>query len=57
VCYANFWGNYLTPKAEDSRFATLLLDYGANPNARASVRKVDPNTHVPYDYRDVAPLS
>ncbi|MEO8623361.1 MAG: ankyrin repeat domain-containing protein, partial [bacterium] len=57
VCYANFWGNYLSPKAEDSPFATLLLDYGANLNARASVRKVDPNTHVTYDYRDATPLS
>lgn len=37
VCYANFWGNY-QGGAADSRFARLLLDRGADPDARASLR-------------------
>ena len=37
VCYANFWGNY-RGGSDDSPFARLLLDHGANPNARASLR-------------------
>lgn len=37
VCYANFWGNYRGGSA-DPAFARLLLDHGANPNARASLR-------------------
>jgi hypothetical protein len=56
VCYANFWDNY-RGESRESPFARLLLDHGANPNARASVRKVDPNTHETYEYRDVTPLA
>ena len=37
VCYANFWGNYRGGPAE-APFAALLLDHGADPNARASLR-------------------
>ena len=37
VCYANFWGNY-RGGSDDSPFARLLVDHGANPNARASLR-------------------
>lgn len=37
VCYANFWGNY-RGDAVDSPFARLLLDRGADPDARASLR-------------------
>lgn len=37
VCYANFWGNYRGGSAE-SPFARLLLDRGADPNRRASLR-------------------
>jgi hypothetical protein len=44
VSYPNFWGNYTGgwhyrgPPA-DSPFARLLLDHGADPNARASLRE------------------
>lgn len=55
VCYANFWGNYRGDSA-DSPLARLLLEHGAAPNARASIRKVDPNSHVAYEYRDVSPI-
>jgi hypothetical protein len=56
VCYANFWDNY-RGESTDSPFARLLLERGANPNARASIRKVDPNTHAIHDYSDVTPIS
>jgi len=45
---------------QDAPFARLLLDQGADPNARASLRK---QLHPGYDedtmheYRDVTPLS
>ena len=43
----------------DAEFARLLLDHGADPNARASLRKrlrfiADDSMH---EYRDVTPLS
>jgi Ankyrin repeat len=56
VCYANFWGNY-HGDATDSPFARLLLERGADPNARASVRKVDHNSRIVYEYRDVTPIA
>lgn len=37
VCYANFWDNF-RGVAGDGHFARLLLDHGADPNARASLR-------------------
>jgi hypothetical protein len=37
VCYANFWDNYRRESGE-SPFARLLLDHGAQPNHRASLR-------------------
>jgi hypothetical protein len=46
--------------APDAPFTRLLLDHGANPNARASLRKeVHPGYEVPgmHEYRDVTPLS
>jgi ankyrin repeat protein len=44
---------------QDGAFARLLLDHGANPNARAHLRKrlrfvPDDSTH---EYRDVTPLA
>lgn len=39
VCFANFWGNY-RGQSSDPSFARLLLERGANPNARASLREV-----------------
>jgi ankyrin repeat protein len=44
---------------EDAEFARLLLDHGADPNARASLRKElrgvdDESLH---EYRDVTPLA
>jgi len=43
----------------DDAFARLLLDHGANPNARASLRKAlrfvpDETLH---EYRDVTPIA
>jgi hypothetical protein len=43
---------------QDAAFARLLLDHGADPNARASIRKqlrfvADETMH---EYRDVTPL-
>ena len=59
VSQPNRFANY--GRNEDSaRFTRLLLDHGANPNARASLRK---QLHPGYgpdtlrEYRDVTPLS
>jgi hypothetical protein len=50
---------YRVGRRRDDAFARLLLDRGANPNARASIRKrlrfvPDESMH---EYRDVTPLS
>jgi ankyrin repeat protein len=50
---------YLCGRQRDPAFARLLLDHGADPNARASLRKqlrfvADESMH---EYRDVTPLS
>jgi ankyrin repeat protein len=50
---------YLCGRQRDAAFARLLLDHGADPNARASLRKqlrfvADESMH---EYRDVSPLS
>jgi len=47
---------YASPKPGDDPFARLLLDAGADPNARASLRS---SMHVDtvYEYQDVTPLS
>jgi hypothetical protein len=59
VSQPNFWMNYgRQPQA--APFTELLLDHGADPNARASLRK---QLHPGYgedtlhDYRDVTPIS
>jgi hypothetical protein len=59
VSQPNFWMNY-TGKPQEAPFTQLLLDHGANPNARASLRKqlhpgYGPDTM--HEYRDVTPLS
>jgi hypothetical protein len=50
---------YRTSLRRDDAFARLLLDHGADPNVRASLRKrlrfVDDETM--HEYRDVTPLS
>jgi len=59
VSQPNFWMNY-GHRPQQARFAQLLLDHGADPNARATIRKQmhpgygDDNL---YEYRDVTPLS
>ena len=63
VSQPNFWMNHLgSPKV--APFTQLLLDHGANPNARASLRKklhpgYGPKYDVEntYEYRDITPLS
>ncbi len=61
VCYANFWGNY-RGSASESPMAKLLLEHGANPNARASMREqlLDGNPYSPTgfrEHRDITPLA
>lgn len=63
VSQPNFWMNY-GGQAQGAPFTQLLLDHGANPNARASLRKklhpgYGPKYDVDtvYEYRDVTPLS
>lgn len=59
VSQPNFWTN--RAGTDDARFTRLLLDRGADPNARASLRK---QLHLGYgwgadtrhEYRDVTPL-
>jgi hypothetical protein len=58
VAQPHFWVNHLK-KPDDARFTRLLLDHGADPNARASLRKklhpgYGPDTM--HEYRDVTPL-
>jgi len=62
VSQPNFWMNY-QGGAQVAPFAELLLAHGANPNARASLRKqLHPGYAPKYDlalheYRDITPLS
>lgn len=65
VCYANFWVNYRggwahSRKPQDSPFARLLLERGANPNARASIRErvYSDGRHVETrEHRDITPIA
>jgi ankyrin repeat protein len=67
VSYPNFWMNYAggwarDRKPEDPRFARLLLDAGADPNARASLRErvMEGNPYVlreVREHRDLTPLA
>jgi hypothetical protein len=59
VSQPNFWMNYQR-RPQVAPFTQLLLDRGAEPNVRASLRKqlhpgYGPDT--PHEYRDVTPLS
>jgi ankyrin repeat protein len=59
VSQHNFWVNYGKGQPDDARFTRLLLDRGANPNARASLRHRFEDGHGGgplRDYRDVTPL-
>jgi Ankyrin repeat len=58
VSYPNFMANFKGER-DDAPFARLLLDHGANPNARASLRKqlADGEDRTMHEYRDVTPLS
>jgi hypothetical protein len=62
VSQPNFWMNY-GGKPQVAPFAELLLDHGADPNARASLRKqLHPGYGPKFDvevheYHDVTPLS
>jgi len=59
VSQPNFWVNH-QHKPDEAAFTRLLLDHGADPNARASLRK---QLHPGYgedtlhEYRDVTPRS
>ena len=55
VSAPNFWMNY-GRRPEEAPFTRLLLDRGADPNARASLRKqMEPGGEV-FAFRDVTPL-
>ena len=63
VSQPNFWMNYNNGR-QVARFTKLLLDHGANPNARASLRKqLHPgygpkyDVQTRYEYRDVTPIA
>ena len=63
VSQPNFWMNYLK-QPQAAPFTQLLLDHGADPNIRASLRKkLHPgyapryDTDTTYEYRNVTPLS
>jgi ankyrin repeat protein len=63
VSQPNFWMNY-QKRPQEAPFTQLLLDHGADPNARASLRKqlhpgYEPESDVAtmHEYRDVTPLS
>jgi hypothetical protein len=55
VSYPNWWKNYGKTQ-DDAAFTRLLLDHGADPNTRASLRKQQGNG-VMHEHRDVTPLS
>jgi ankyrin repeat protein len=62
VSQPNFWMNYKR-QAQVAPFTQLLLDHGADPNVRASLRKKLHPGYAPrfdvettYEYRNVTPL-
>lgn len=60
VSMPNFWMNYRRRGPFVAPFAELLLEHGADPNARASVwKRLHPGHGNParHDYRDVTPLA
>jgi len=59
VSQPNFWINH-GGRSDEAPFARLLLDRGADPNARASLRKQLHPGYGPdtlHEYRDVTPLA
>jgi hypothetical protein len=59
VSQQNFWVNYRAGRPDEARFTRLLLDRGADPNVRASLRaRLEPGHGggLPRDYRDVTAL-
>jgi hypothetical protein len=59
VSQRNFWVNYGKGQADEARFTRLLLDRGADPNVRASLRARLEEGHGGgplREYRDVTPL-
>jgi hypothetical protein len=59
VCQRNFWVNYGKGQPDEARFTRLLLDRGADPNVRASLRACLEEGHGDgplREYRDVTPL-
>ena len=59
VSQRNFWVNYGKGEPDEARFTRLLLDCGADPNIRASVRQRLEEGHGGgplREYRDVTPL-
>lgn len=63
VSYPIFWMNFTggwpgTRKAQNATFAELLIEHGADPNARASLRERVDTLHgsVFRDHHDVTPL-
>jgi hypothetical protein len=60
VSQHNFWVNYGKGQPDEARFTHLLLDRGADPNIRASLRARLEEGHGGgplREYRDVSPLS
>ncbi|HSC26092.1 MAG TPA: hypothetical protein VLD67_02395 [Vicinamibacterales bacterium] len=59
VSQHNFWVNYGKGQPDEARFTRLLLDRGANPGVRASLRARLEEGHgggALREYRDVTPL-
>ena len=59
VSQHNFWVNYGKGQPDEARFTRLLLDRGADPNVRASLRARLEEGHgggPQREYRDVTPL-
>ena len=59
VCQRSFWVNYGKGQPDEARFTRLLLDRGANPNVRASLRARLEEGHGGgplREYPDVTPL-
>lgn len=59
VSQRGFWVNYGKGQPDEARFTQLLLDRGANPNVRASLRARLEEGHgggPVHEYRDVTPL-
>lgn len=59
VSQRNFWVNYGKGQPDEARFTRLLLDRGANPNVRGSIRQRLEQGHGGgpiHEYRNVTPL-